>query len=286
MNNDPTPRRIAAGIAIGMIASTFCVSVQAQDTPAADTWHYAVGATALTQPRYPGSDRRKTRLLPIAAAAYGRFSLGELDGTGIPVGASVDLLEDPHWKVGVALGSDIGKPRKASDSPRLAGLGDIDATLLGSLYARFDDSWLEIRGNVTTDVGNRRNGIRELSTPAPRRATSQGTQASIDIEGKYSPTPGLTVVAGPGLVWADRRHERAFFGVDDAQSVDSGLATYSPRAGIDAARMTLGADYRLTRQWHVSATLIASDLLGDAAGSPVTDKRWQTTAALAATLRF
>jgi outer membrane protein len=266
--------------------AALCANGQAQAQSTNDTWDFAIGAGAVTQPQYPGANHPKTRVLPIASATHGRFAFGNLDDADLPFGASVTLLRGSHWKVAGALGSDIERPRMASDSPRLKGTGNIDSTLLGSIYATYDERWFLVRGAIVSDVDPRRRGIRGLDDPESRRFNSQGTRASIDVEGKYCPTPDLTLVAGPGLVWADSRYQRTFFGIDAAQSSNSGLALHDAGAGVNTLRMTMGAQYRLTPTWNIGASIVASDLQGQAADSPITAKRWQNAAAVTTTFRF
>ncbi len=266
--------------------AALCANGPAHAQSVDDTWHFAVGAGAVTQPQYPGANHQKTRVLPLASATIGRFAFGNLDDADLPFGASVILLQDSHWKIAGALGSDIERPRMASDSPRLKGTGNIDPTLLGSLSATYDQPGFLVRGAVVSDLDPRRRGISGLDDPESRRSNSQGTRASIDIEGKYSPTPELTLVAGPGVVWADSRYQRTFFGVDAAQSANSGLAFHDAGAGVNAVRLTVGAQYRLTPTWNIGARIVASDLQGQAADSPITEKRWQNVAAVTTTVRF
>ncbi len=284
MNQAQSRRRCMSLATLGLAALVANSPARAQSTD--DTWHFAVGAGAVTQPQYPGADHLKTRVLPLASATFGRFAFGNLDDADLPFGASVTLLQGSHWKIAGALGSDLERPRMASDSPRLKGTGNIDPTLLGSLYANYDERWFLVRGAIVSDLDPRRRGISGLDDPESHRRNSEGTRASIDIEGKVSPIPDLTLVAGPGIVWADSRYQRTFFGVDAVQSANSGLAFHDAGAGVNAVRMTVGAQYRLTPTWNIGARFVASDLQGQAADSPITAKRWQNAAAVTTTVRF
>ena len=55
-----------------------------------------------------------------------------------------------------------------------------------------------------------------------------------------------------------------------AQSANSGYAVYSAGSGLKNVGVSAGVTYRLTRSWTVSANAQVTQLLGYAAGSPIT----------------
>ena len=107
--------------------------LQAQEI--SNSWKFTVGIGAINQPKFPGSSESMTRVLPFVAIEYGRVFLGGAPGTGVPAGLGAYLYRDSVWTLGVGLGQDLTKPRRESDSPRLHGLGDIDSTPLGAVFA-------------------------------------------------------------------------------------------------------------------------------------------------------
>ena len=272
--NDNRTRLVRAIVTVA--ATLVSTAVMAQSSPerlkrnTADAWKLAIGLGVSSEPRYPGSDERKTRALPMISANYERYFIGSVRGSGVLAGLGVYLYQDDHWDVGVELGSNLEKPRKESDSSRLRGVGDVDATALGSVFASYSNKWFAVRGNVVTDVGGKH----------------QGTRASLGIEGKYSPADGLVLWAGPSLTWADSKYTQALFGINAGQSTNSGLPTYTPASGMNSVRLTVGADYRLARNWELGARYTAEDLRGDAINSPITQKRAQNSASVFAAYSF
>lgn len=240
----------------------------AQSEP--DAWKFTAGVGVLSQPKYPGSGDRKTSVLPVLSANYGRYFIGAVPGAGTPAGIGAFLVQQPHWRLGVGLGGDLDKPRKESDSPRLTGLGDVSSTALGTVFASYNDSWGSLSGSVVTDLGGK----------------DQGTRASMDLEFEYSPMDKLTLSAGPGFTWADGKYTETFFGINAAQSARSGKAAYTAKAGLNSVRFGVGANYQLTSQWGLGARFTASSLRGDAADSPITEKKAQNSFGLFATYRF
>jgi outer membrane protein len=229
----------------------------AQERPAdagGDTLQLTLGAGVVSVPKYPGSSDRETRALPLINLRYGRYFLGGAPGTGVPLGLGVDLVEDPNWRLGVVLGPDLRKPRKASDDARLTGLGDIDATTHLGLFGGYSERWWSLRGNVLSDVGG----------------NHEGTTASLDLEGRYPLGDRVVLSAGPGLTWADKRYTQTFFGVDATQAANSGLAPYQASAGVSSVKFSLGVEYRIDTHWFVSARASIESLRGDARSSPIT----------------
>jgi len=83
------------------------------------------------------------------------------------------------------------------------------------------------------------------------------------------------VAAGPDLEFGNGDFERTWFGISSAQSTTSGLPVYAPRAGINRVGLHAGLTYRATR--HVLCRLFArvSEIAGDAAQSPIIERRTQ-----------
>ena len=246
------------------------VSQAAFAQAAPDEWKFTAGLGVASSPLYPGSADTKVRALSVLSAGYGRYFVGGVPGAGIPAGVGAYLVQDQHWRLGVGLGGNIESPRKESDSPRLRGLGDIDRTALGAVFGSYADQWFELRAGVLGDIGGKHHG----------------TRVSLDAELRYALTDRLMITGGPGLTWADGQYTQTFFGIDAAQSAASGLAVYTAKSGINSVRIGFGANYGLTPNWGIGARITASSLRGDAADSPITEKKSQNTVAVFVTYRF
>jgi MipA family protein len=265
------PALTAAALLVALPGAVHAQAEEGIEPPAAaDSWKFSLGLGVVSQPRYPGSDRRDTRVLPIVGANYGRYFVGGLPGGGVQLGVGAVLLRAPQWSLGVGFGGGIGKARKESDDSRLRGLGDIDPTLRGSLFGSYSAGFLALRGNVSTDLAGK----------------GQGTLASLEIGALWQPVARLTLGAGPGLTWADRKYTQTFFGIDAAQAAASQRAVYSPSGGINNLRFAVGAEYGVTPQWQLGVRATAARLQGDAGRSPITASRSQNTVAVFGSYRF
>lgn len=238
-----------------------------------NSWQFTVGGGVVSRPAYPGSGKTEVDFVPLLSASQGRFMAGALPGSGIPVGVGAFLIAEPQLRLGVGIGGGFSKPRVAGDYPRLRGLGDIDNTLRGSIFGSYNTpgpAGLTLRGSVQTDLGGKK----------------QGTLATLDLEGRAALTDQFSISAGPGVTWADSTYSQTFFGINAAQSAASNRPMYRANSGINSVRFTVGANYQLTANWGVRAFVTAARLQGDAADSPITEKRSQNSAGVFVSYRF
>jgi outer membrane protein len=253
-------RRIAIATALKcLLVAPAAIAQSPMGPPGDDVWRFSVGGGVFSRPKYPGSGDRSTVAVPLVSVNYGRYFLGGTPGAGLPMGIGANLIQSESWRVGVAFGAELDKPRKASDAPFLNGWGDIPATALASVFASYSYQWITVRGAAVSDIGGK----------------DEGTRLLLDLEAKYSPMNGLMLSAGPGVTWASKDYTQTFFGINAAQSVIAGVPQYNTGAGINTLRFSVGAVYRVSAQWNVGARVNGVWLQGDAADSPVTEDKAQ-----------
>ncbi|BFG78038.1 hypothetical protein PTKU46_60710 [Paraburkholderia terrae] len=179
----------------------------------------------------------------------------------MPFGLGAYLYRGENVRVGVALSYDLVNPREESDDDHLRGLPDIDRTAHATLFASYNIEWLSVVGAVSQDVAGKH----------------EGTTASLDVLGKYSPLGKLTLTAGPGVTWGSAQYNQTFFGINAEDSARSGLPAYTPGSGVAAVRITAAANYLLNKHWSLGARVTASRLPGVVGNSPIVEKKTQTT---------
>lgn len=263
----PSTSVVISSAALLLSSSVFA---QTDEKDLSEHWKFSFGIGAVNQAKYPGSSKSKTTAFPIFSANYGRYYIGALPVAGIPAGVGMSFYSDKNWNVGAGVGYDFANPREESDSPRLRGMGDIDRTALGSLFASYSQDWFRVAGAVLADLGGNNQGVRVL----------------LDLQGRYRASDRLVLTAGPSLVWANSKYTQTFFGVTSGQSASSGLPQYSASSGINSVAFSVGASYQLTPQWGVSARLSANQLRGDAVNSPITEKKNRNTFGVFTNYRF
>jgi MipA family protein len=241
----------------------------ADDQPAG--WRLSAGAGLVHGPKYPGADTYRSRALPIIGATYGPFFFGGDPGAGGIPGVGVSLVRDSAWRVGVGLAPGLGRARRESDHPDLAGMGDIERATRATFSAAYAwRRWLSATLRAATDIEGK----------------NQGTLVGFDITARWRGTERVFMTAGPGVVWADEDYAMTFFGVTPEQAARSTLPAYQAGSGWNAVRFGVGAGYRIDARWTLGSRVSISRIVGDAADSPITRDRTPYGAALFATYRF
>lgn len=258
-------------VALSALFSAFPVFAQSSSTPAAvastapeiadDGWRYSLGVGVFATPKFQGASATRFQPAPLVSVGYGRFFAGSVADANVPLGLGAYLYRDNHFRLGVALSYDLVKPRKESDDDHLRGLPDIDSTAHATLFASYNLDWLSVVGAVSQDIAGKH----------------EGTAASLDLLGKYSPVSQLTLTAGPGVTWGSSQYNQTFFGVSAEDSARSSLPSYSLGSGIAAVRLTAGASYALNKHWNLGARVVASRLPGAIGNSPIVEKKTQMT---------
>jgi len=212
---------------------------------------YALGAAVLAAPTYAGSGGQDVKLRPLWGVRYGRFRLS---------GAA----SRPDWKVGAALRFDTG--RASSDDVALAGLPDVRRTLRGRVYA-------------SRDLG--RGWLGQLGYSQDLLGRGGGDLANTGLVYSWAALPGLEASASAGLTWADGRHMRTYFGIEPAVALATGRSAYTPGAGLRDVHAGLGLRQPLGGRWVLWGGVAASQLVGQAADSPLTHQKTGYSASLA-----
>jgi outer membrane protein len=210
-----------------------------------------LGAGAYVMPVYPGSGADEVRPVPLVEiTVWNRLFIRSSDGAG------VYLWHTPSSDAGVSIDAD-SVHRYESDDTRLIGLGDVRKTARANVFITGRCARLDATVKFSTDIGGE----------------GHGSVIDIEMAKFHSITPALGIRAGIGTTWTNQHYMRTFFGVDAQQSERSGLPTFSPGSGFSTARLFVSARYELRPHWQVSAQTYIGRLLGDAADSPITQKR-------------
>ncbi len=220
--------------------------------PRATGYTVSLGAEARYMPRWDGSADMRWVPVPLVdirpAGTPHRFSAPR-DGLGF------GLIDAGEFRVG-----PVGKlrvPRKASDHPKLAGLGDVDWALELGVFAEYwVQPWLRARAELRQGLGGHRGLVGDLTMDAVWRATSQ-----------------LTLSGGPRISFGSAAALRPYFGIDPAQSLASGLPVHDARGGVQSYGAGAQARYAWNPQWATHVFVEYERLAGSAADSPLVAQR-------------
>lgn len=215
-------------------------------------WGVTLGAGLAVGPRYPGSSSKRARLAPLLSIEYDdRLFVG-------PLGIGLAAFRCNGFRAGPVLGFERG--RSQSDGPRLAGLGDISSSVTAGLFAGYARGAFAVYATARQAVTSTGNGLSGL----------------LQLNVRHVFVAARTVVAaGPDLEFGNNDFQRTWFGVSPAQSISSGLREYTPAAGIDRIGFHAQLTYRASSHilWRAFARI--ADLTGNAAQSPIVERRAQ-----------
>ena len=276
----------AAKFMLCAMFSTGATQVAAQDFDDGDddggNWEFFLGAGAAYEPEYEGSDRYTTEFQPGFQIVYKDRLLIT------PQGIGAFIVSQDRLRIQTAIG--YGGGRKESDSPDLAGLGDIDDGAVFAFGAQYD---LTRRVAATVDV-------QKYFSGSEGTLVTLGVQSQVPfgvVRGALLPTGvqpdavineqrGLALFGGVSVDWADTNYNNTFFGISAVQSAASGLSQYSAGSGFKSVNAEIGFLQPLGKGWGLTGAVGYSRLLGDAVDSPIVKSRNAVTTELAVGFRF
>lgn len=213
------------------------------------------GAVLLAGREYQGSDESRVRLLPSIDYQWSNgFFAGVINGVGYNASSQPDIA------YGVRVTADFG--RKERRSAALRGLGDIDARPeFGAFFNYSPVRSVSLNSSLRFGSGNEREGLL------------------LDLGASWSTglSPALQLSTNVAATWANASYLQDYFGVDSAQSVQSGYGIYRPGSGLRDVRFGATLRYRITPAWGVTASLSRSVLQGDAKDSPIVREQGTTS---------
>ncbi|SPF81668.1 MipA/OmpV family protein [Pseudoprimorskyibacter insulae] len=161
--------------------------------------------------------------------------------------------------------------RRASDSPELAGLPDIDPALELGLGIGYEAKNWRAFADLRQGLGGHHGQVAEL-----------GADLKLPVSDK------LTVTFGPRALYGSADYMNTYFNVSAASALTSSFAAYSGGAGLVSTGVSLKANYDISPVWRVTFGADYDVLRGDAAKSPIvqTDKQGSVSVVLSRALRI
>ncbi|WP_296343259.1 MipA/OmpV family protein [Reyranella sp.] len=244
------------------------LTAPSRTTLASGRWSVRLGAGGLVAPVYPGSQSFVIIPAPLPDISY-RAGLPMLDTIYINGrdGLGLVLWRGGPLSFGGAVGYAVG--RWQNWAPRLNGLGDINPAVRGSLFLRADFGGLGFSLQGDRAFGNQNGTTVTFEASYRRRLTSR-----------------VMVIGLVGTTWADNNNMQQWFGVDPLQASNTNYAIYQPGAGFRSISASLSGVFALSSAWNVNATVGFSQLLGNAAASPIVETPTQPFGLLGLSYKF
>ncbi|MFM2044524.1 MAG: hypothetical protein RLY86_3100 [Pseudomonadota bacterium] len=214
--------------------------------PTAEGWSFRLGGGAIVAPDYEGSDDYEIQPVPDVEVTYSDWFFFNREGLG------VNLLTGGPLVAGIAVSPNGG--RDQDENSALRGLGDIDATAEGKVFARYTIDRFTLAADLSGDILGEGH---------------EGMTASLSATYMLMPMDNLLVFVGPTVTWADDDYMQSYFGVTAAQARTSGYRAYSAGSGIKDVGVSMFFVSQVSDHWVMSGLVGYSRLMEDAADSPL-----------------
>lgn len=181
------------------------------------------------------------------------------------------MVDGSNFSFGLALGFDSGRKDKDTSgflgqgSERLRGMGEIKPTFEYGFRATAQPFGLPINVNFRKAPRNKGHGGAVIDI---------GTGLPLDL------VDGVKTNFSVGLSFVDKNYMRSYFGVSADQAARTSFRAFSPSAGLKSANVGIDASYNFTKNWFIHSGVSAYRLLGDAAKSPIVERKVGATISL------
>ncbi|SEQ99153.1 MipA/OmpV family protein [Sphingobium sp. YR768] len=222
--------------------------------------HIVLGVGVAATPAYQGSD--ETRIIPIPAIDIREGWLF----ANLRNGVGVIPISTEHFEIGAS--AVFVQGYRGKDVPDgIDRLSDgVGARLFTNIRA---GGFVATLGAVKIVSGGTKGTVADASISYP-----------INISSRFTLTPTV------GTTWADRKYNDRYFGVTPTESLASGLPEFGMGGGFKDVSGMLTASYRLTDRITLSATGGVTSMIGDAADSPLVEKKTQPSGIFTLTYRL
>jgi MipA family protein len=270
---------------LALVAASIA-SAQTTDKKNESPWQVSAGLGLVSTPEYEGSSKNVTGVAPDLNIGYktkdwGTFAIGSKAR-----GISWTALDTEAYSLGVSLGASNGRQDTKDGtllkpgSKRLKGMGEIKS---GAEYGVFGHVTLGVPITFAVIKGS---GDGKADAKSGNISGHGGSRIELGAEIPWQINSNLGLSISPNIVWGDKKYNQTYFGVTSAQSKNSGFKTYTAGAGVKSVGLTVGANYKFDTHWSANAALSFNQLRGDAANSPLVQKKAQNTLAAGVAYTF
>lgn len=267
-NSTPTSsRKLCAALSLTLLAL-------AMPAHAEDGFHGLIGAGVGYTPDYDGAKDSHSHavLMPMLDYRKGAFEVSTRGGL------RYWAVDRDDWKVAAVLGYDAGREEKRSNgsfgtvgSDRLRGMGKLDATVEAGVDVVWNGAGVPVQFKLMKAPGGTGHG---------------GMHGSVGSSVDLLRQDKLQLSLNTELSFGDSRYNQAYHGVTATQAQHTAFREFHPKAGFDGVNVGLSARYQLAEHWGAMASVGYRRLLGDAANSPLTERKGTPTAMVGVGYQF
>jgi MipA family protein len=275
-----------AGVIVLVGAASIPALAQSGQKKNQSPWEISLGVAAASVAEYEGGKKTVSGVLPdfnlsYRTQGYGTFGVGSKSR-----GLSWTIVDTDDYSFGLMLGSGPGRTDKKDGtllkpgSKRLRGMGEIKSAAEYGVFGHVV-AGLPLTFQIARESGDGKADARDFSIKG-----SGGTTARLGVELPLEISEAMRVSISPYLQWADKKHTQTYFGVTAAQAARSGFKAFNPEGGLKSVGLDVAVNYKFDQNWSAFAGVSYSQLRGDAAKSPIVQKKAHTGGFLGANYTF
>lgn len=236
----------------------------------ADGYDITVGAGIDLAPRYLGSNEYHFLPIPyVNVTAPSGIYVDTTRGVGYKLSLPHNFYVDAS--LNYAIGRKDSNETFGSGSDTLRGMGDVPNALVSTVTAGY--RFMNVGSvSVAADI------------PLSNRSIGDSWRAAFEVPLMMTASDVVTNKAVVHLGSAD--YNQTMWGVNASQSAASGFRQYSLGGGFNAIDYSLTWTHIFNQHWSVSTSGTITRLVGDAADSPIVERRVSLNVATIASYKF
>jgi outer membrane scaffolding protein for murein synthesis (MipA/OmpV family) len=222
----------------------------------------------LIAPEYAGAGKNRFALVPtISYRNSNGFFAGSGQGLGYQTKVDQFLLSAAlAYRSGRNDDSGSGLRRGSDD---LRGMGDIP-----------DAFTARLQGSYLFDGGVKLGLKSELALNHRETGNTWGLDLSVPLFSSKTDQFGLNL----STTYGDRKYNQSNFGVSSQQSLGSGYRTFNADAGFNNVSTSLSWRHTIDKNWSIATQAGITQVVGNAADSPIVKKK--TNGLLATSINY
>ncbi len=211
-------------------------------------------------PDYRGSDDYTAAAAPFFRHTFaGTERYIQLNTTEL----SLNLVNNRMFRFGPVLNYHLGRDDDVDDDA-VKNMAKIDGTVEAGVFGEV----------VWAEPGNQRNRfILGLTLLADVGGESDGYRARLNARYWRQVSTAVDFHIGGGLIYADSKYTRTYFGVTPQNVGTSGLPFHDAGSGVNEYFATVGVVAYFSRNWLGVAGVRLSQIAGDSKDSPIVSQR-------------
>lgn len=223
-----------------------------------DVTDLKIGVGPSYNPAFEGSRDYKWHAVPVISLQYRdvlKVNNNEVDFTAFNQVFNFGEGAISKLEIGPSVSLDFGRSESASRD--LRGMGDVGFSFELGGYVSYRTEFAKLELDFSHDVANGHGG------------------GMLDIDASTTLYRGERVSLGVNatVTLATSKYLKSFFGVTAARAAASGLPTFHPKGGLKDVFLGVQASYDVTDELAFVAHMGYERLLGDAANSPLIQRR-------------